>query len=188
VAAEAQRAKGARGKPPKGAKPISTPDGVSLYRAPRDQDGTVSAQPAIGEGSVTADIFGRVGDKVARTGVTDAFSNATGLQEVVMKFQQETGEGTGEFKTVRRTLTIAIPKNATTRERELAIARATNDAARSLLEGRSKRKLLVSSVGTRSATRSSKPSRKLKRVDWFDRRTEKDVTRPRRKSAGDGEP
>jgi hypothetical protein len=75
----------------------------------------------------------RKGAKVTPSKIGD-YAGVEGLQTVRAKFRKSDDEAENGEVTVRREVTVLIPKGATTEERERIIARALQGMARSIVE------------------------------------------------------
>lgn len=177
VQRESQRAKGRGSRPPGAIKRRRrSEDSLEVYSAPRDTDGTLAPQPALGGGSVTQDMMERTGAKVARDGINEAYSGVSGLWRVRAIFNVE---GDDEERNIVRTSTVDISRGASAQERERVVARAVQDMARSIIEKDSSRTVTLSSVVVERAEGAKRAGYKRKRVEWKSRKKRGDKKRPR---------
>lgn len=161
------------GVPPGAGRVQSTRDGAIVWAAPRSPEGRIEPQAALGVGSVSDDIIGRHGAFVARGGSQSGLVHVQGLRTVTLTYYRghredlaavEDGEVsvTEAFERLTRRMTVDFGQYKTPRDRELAIARALQDHARSLIKEDSSYVILVSLVRV-GAPIQLQPSRRPKR-------------------------
>lgn len=174
-----ERARGVQpepGVPPGAGRVQPTRDGAIVWAAPRSPEGHVEPQAALGVGSVSDDIIGRHGAFVARGGSQSGLAHVQGLRMVTVTYYTghredlaavEDGEVTvtqGLKRMVRR-MTVDFGQYRTPRDRELAIARAVQDHARSLIKDDSSLVIMVSLIRVSAPIQlvpSRRPERKKK--------------------------
>jgi hypothetical protein len=182
---EARRAKGKGKRPPGAAKRERVSrDRLDLYVAPRDADGSIAPQPALGGGSVTDDILARRGSKLRKIS-GDEYEGVTGLWRVRATFAfDDDEEGDGRSR-IRLTSTIDIPLRATAQEREAIVTRAVQDMGRSLIERDSSRSVSLVSFRIERAPDARRAGPKRSRRPWKERKKRGDKKRSRGRDRGE---